>query len=186
MHDVSLRMSAQRRSRMPDQITTEEFADHMDAFEQRLGARASRSDRRVEAIDSRLDAIDGRLDAIDTRLDVIDGRLRGLVDAIEERLVERDKGGRRLEDVDGESMSIAARGDDDFGVLIVTAQPPAGVEPVSASEMTVDKANGIAVETPKPSRGVRGRGTKIARETPRVPRASDGPAKRVRQRRSRT
>lgn len=61
---------------MADQITREEFADHMDGFEQRLGARASRSDRRLETIDSRLDAIDGRLDAIDTRLDVIDGRLR--------------------------------------------------------------------------------------------------------------
>ena len=61
---------------MADQITREEFADHMDGFEQRLGARASRSDRRLETIDSRLDGIDGRLDAIDTRLDVIDGRLR--------------------------------------------------------------------------------------------------------------
>lgn len=137
---------------MPDQITTEEFADHMDAFEQRLGARASRSDRRIEAIDSRLDAIDGRLDTIDTRLDVIDGRLRGLVEAIEGRLVERDEGGRRLEGVDAESMSMST-----------TAR--------------CDNANGVKVDRPKPTR---------TRETPRAPRASDGPAKRVRQRRSRT
>ena len=71
---------------MADQITSEEFADHMDAFEQRLGARASRSDRRLETIDSRLDAIDGRLDTIDARLDVIDGHLRG----ISEQLSSRD------------------------------------------------------------------------------------------------
>lgn len=63
---------------MADPITREEFADHMDAFEHRLGARNSRSDRRLESIDSRLDAIDGRLDTIDTRLDVVDGRLRGM------------------------------------------------------------------------------------------------------------
>ena len=172
---------------MPDQITTEEFADHMDAFEQRLGARASRSDRRIEAIDSRLDAIDGRLDAIDTRLDVIDGRLRGLVEAIEERLVERDEGGRRLEEVDAESMSTMARRDnDDLGILIVTTQPPAGAEPAGARAAAIDNANGVKVDQPKPTRGVRPRGVKTARETPRAPRASDGPAKRVRQRRSRT
>lgn len=186
MQDNSSRMNAQRRSRMPDQITTEEFADHMDAFERRLGARASRSDRRIEAIDSRLDAIDGRLDGIDTRLDVIDGRLRGLVDAIEERLVARDKDGRRLEETAAESLSITARSDDEFGVLIVTTQPPAGVEPVGASETRIDKAKGIAVDPPKPTRRVRERGVKTARETLRAPRASDGSAKRVRQRRSRT
>ncbi len=63
---------------MADQITREEFADHMDAFEHRLGARNSRSDRRLESIGSRLDALDGRLDTIDMRLDVVDGRLRGI------------------------------------------------------------------------------------------------------------
>ena len=136
---------------MPDQITMEEVADHMDAFEQRLGARASRSDRRIEAIDSRLDAIDGRLDTIDTRLDVIDRRLSGLAEAIQERLVERDEGGRRLEEVDAESMPARAA--------------------------AIDNANGVKVDQPKPTR---------TRETPRAPRASDGPAKRVRQRRSRT
>lgn len=73
---------------MADQITREEFADHMDAFEQRLGARISRTDRRLETVDSRLDAIDGRLDTIDARLDVIDGYLRG----ISERLTSRAAG----------------------------------------------------------------------------------------------
>ena len=72
---------------MADQITREEFADHMDAFEQRLGARISRTDRRLETVDSRLDAIDGRLDTIYARLDVIAGHLRGLSERFRSREV---------------------------------------------------------------------------------------------------
>jgi hypothetical protein len=60
---------------MSDQITREEFADHMEAFEQRFAARFGRVERRLDAIDARLDSMDGKLDGLDTRLDVMDGRI---------------------------------------------------------------------------------------------------------------
>jgi hypothetical protein len=131
---------------MADQITREEFADHMDAFEQRLGARSSRTDRRLETIDSRLDAIDGRLDTIETRLDVIDGRLQAASD---------------------HPRVVIATGPPPVPSFEAA---PLAREPQDTHADEVRKANGVTVDDRRGRLGARRRESKPAGKPTRTPR----------------
>jgi hypothetical protein len=160
---------------MADQITREEFADHMDGFEQRLGVHSSRADRRLETIDGRLDAIDGRLDAIDARLDVIDGRLRGWRERTESEPLRDSttpafpaKSTQRDEPLaEFGVMAVASPLESDGGNRdLMSATPEVGAtsSTTTSRKAVLRKANGVMA---KPARG----------------RAIVEPAKRTRQRR---
>src|SRR5262245_42568279 len=72
---------------MSDEMTRDEFADYMQAFERRLDERFVRVDRRLDGIDGRLDGMDQRFDAVDGRFDTMDRRF----DAVDGRLDAMDR-----------------------------------------------------------------------------------------------
>ena len=63
---------------MADEMTRQEFADYMEAFEERLGTRFARIESHLREHDSRFAQVDMRFDKVDARIDKVDERIDSL------------------------------------------------------------------------------------------------------------